>query len=91
MIRVSVIIQIDIGMYACGVIEAKWIPIGRSKFLEGSDIGVRPQAGAMVFSCGVDPCPKGPKYPNMEYLWFSCARNHNCGLGYVLHVWILGP
>ena len=25
--------------------EAKWIPIGRSKFLEGSDMGVRPQAG----------------------------------------------
>ena len=27
--------------------QAKWIPIGRSKFLEGSDMGVRPQAGMM--------------------------------------------
>ncbi|CAE7202231.1 itr-1, partial [Symbiodinium pilosum] len=27
--------------------DAKWIPIGRSKFLEGSDMGVRPQAGMM--------------------------------------------
>ena len=35
--------------------------------------------------------PKGPKYPNMEYIWFLYISNRNYGLGYILHIWVLGP
>ena len=35
--------------------------------------------------------PKGPKYPNMEYIYSFFVRTRNYGLGHMLHVWVLGP
>ena len=35
--------------------------------------------------------PKGPKYPNMEYIHGFCISSCNYGLGYRLHIWVLGP
>ena len=41
----------------------------------------------------LDLIPNGPKYPSMKYLWFlyEDLRNRKYGLGYILHIWVLGP
>ena len=36
-----------------------------------------------------EPYPKGPNYQHVEY---TCSiRNRRYGLGYMLHIWVLGP
>ena len=63
------------------------VPAGRT--CEWVEFNNRAHAHAIAEHIKAKCCdPKGPKYPNMEYI---CHQESNYGSGYILHVWVPGP